>query len=117
MTEVCRHGGRRASLSSSAGPLVACLDCDVTAFEEPGLGTGALSRLADDVAAQDFSEPKYHDVLWWHVCGDLGWVPTGLGAHSVAGSVERGDLTIRGSILCRSCGRHGFVERLTWRDT
>lgn len=85
--------------------------------EDLGLGPGALARLADDIAVQDFDEPTYNGVLWWHRCAATGrWGPSGLGKHGVAGSVATGDLTISPSILCRGCQRHGFVEHLAWRD-
>lgn len=85
--------------------------------EDLGLGPGALARLSDDVAVQDFAEPTYNDVLWWHRCTATGrWGASGLGKHEVRGSVATGDLTISPSILCRGCGKHGFVEGLAWRE-
>jgi hypothetical protein len=89
----------------------------VTTPDGLGLGPGALALLADDVAVQDLAEPRYHDVLWWHYCADVDrWVPAGLGAHRVFGGVAAGDLTVEPSVLCRDCGRHGFVTDMAWRD-
>lgn len=83
-----------------------------------GLGSGALARLADDVAVQDFAEPTYRNVLWWHHCPRLdgSWAPSGLGKHEITGSVAAGDLTVSGSLLCVTCGKHGFIEGLGWRE-
>lgn len=81
-----------------------------------GLGTGKIQRLTDEVAIQDFpSAPEYNHVLWWHFCQGR-WVPSGLGKHRRTGSVGLGDITVFPSILCNTCGRHGFIENLTWRE-
>jgi hypothetical protein len=84
---------------------------------DDGLGDGAIARLTNDVAVQDVDQPSYHHVIWWHRCAAVDrWVPAGLGAHETRGSVLSGDLTVTPSILCRGCGKHGFVEGLAWRD-
>lgn len=90
--------------------------------EQPGLGTGAVARLTDVIAIQDFpNEPEYNYVLWWHVCSTQPpltglWVPSGLSKHTITGSVAAGDLNVSPSILCKNCGRHGFIENMVWRD-
>lgn len=85
-----------------------------------GLGTGALARLADDIAVQDYPEPAYRNVLWWHRHSHADeaphWAAAGLGAHDITGTVAGGDLNVSPSILCRGCGRHGFITTMTWRD-
>lgn len=84
-------------------------------FANLGLGNGELRLLAEDIAVQDIDQPEYHHVLWWHVCHLRDtWVPAGMSAHDVTGSVAGDDLTINPSILCRTCQRHGFVTAMKW---
>lgn len=59
------------------------------------------------------------DFLWWHEgCADPGWLyvdtSSGTRHHVISGSVEGGDITIRASLLCPTCGRHGFITDGRW---
>jgi hypothetical protein len=83
-----------------------------------GLGDGAIIDLGNGIAFQDINEPTYNNVLWWHICADRGieWAAAGLGAHIVKGSVAKVSLTVEGSLLCKMCGRHGFLESMKWKE-
>lgn len=59
-----------------------------------------------------------NEVLWWHRCPvEGGWIASGIGLHTITGSVDDGTLTIRASLLCgEGCGKHGFITDMKWSE-
>lgn len=61
-------------------------------------------------------------ILEWHECGEKGLIPKGVyfenAPDDVRGArwklVKEAPLTLGGSILCRSCGLHGFIIDGRW---
>lgn len=92
-------------------------------------------RISDrvDIGSGCFYTRVFHDEVWvgiweWHACsaneapglhGDgltPGWIQfdTGDAPPPVWPVASRYPLTLDGSILCRSCGHHGYIREDRW---
>ena len=74
-------------------------------------------RTSTNTAVLPVDGTRDNEVLWWHHCGpEGGWVASGLAAHTLTGAVADGSLTIRASLLCEACGKHGFLTDMRFED-
>ena len=68
-----------------------------------------------DIGVQPITGRRANEVLWWHVCpAQGGWCATMLPLHTLIGTAQGGDLTVRDSVVCTDCGRHGWLTSMRW---
>lgn len=91
------------------------------AFHERILG-GPMTEIGHDVAIRMVGEGAERKLYWEHRCKldlsasvALGHIVFRQDGHANGWDlVSEEPLTVGGSLLCGSCGRHGFVTAGTW---
>ncbi len=75
----------------------------------------ANTRQIDQYGEIFLSPSLYGDghPTWIHRCGDVSWSYAGTPNHRV---VDYDPITLEGSLLCTTCGLHGWVEQGAWRS-
>lgn len=88
-----------------------------------------LDRLVSDYAARLEIGPGVgiaipitpaDPLMWWHICKiddreEGRWVLGGLSKHDIS-MIDPGVYTVRPSIMCLRCQRHGFITENVWRE-
>ena len=86
-------------------------ECTQDPKEDLGSGIQIERRYLDGVLG---------GIAWWHNCGvdypaREDWIPTNAPGEKRGWDVEHAQpLTLSPSILCRRCGRHGFIRAGKW---